>query len=216
MSITHNNETIKLLEHRTLVQSTVDAEAGRREISTYNIDVLLNNHIGNLFCRKDFLQMLYPYLLLHMIKPLYRGKKVIFTISIEAKTRANIKASAVQFIASNMEDTDPPSSFARYLHREIDSLPDTPLDRPIQDVKLVIYADEIGFLNRVIRDSKIETNINERETFKNEQCVVCLQRPPNVLFCNCGHLSVYSDSFPGLRENKCVVRKTENITIRIL
>ena len=216
MSITHNNETIKLLEHRTLVQNTVDAEAGRREISTYNIDVLLNNHIGNLFCRKDFLQMLYPYLLLHMIKPIYRGKKVIFTICIEAKTRENIKASTVQFIVSKTEETDPPSSFARYLHREIDSLPDTPLDRPIQDVKLVIYANEVRFLNRVIRDSKIETNINERETFKNEQCVVCLQKPPNVLFCNCEHLSVCSDCFPGLRENKCVVCKTENITIRIL
>ena len=35
-----------------------------------------------------------------MIKPLYRGKKVIFTICIEAKTRSNIKASAVQFIMS--------------------------------------------------------------------------------------------------------------------
>ena len=189
---------------------------GRREISTYNIDVLLNNHIGNLFCRKDFLQMLYPYLLLHMIKPLYRGKKVIFTICIEAKTRSNIKASAVQFIMSKPEDTT--ASFARFLHREIDSLPDTPLDRPIQDLKLLIYSDEIGFLNRVIRDSKIETNINERDTFKNDQCMVCLQKPPNVLFCNCGHLSVCSDCFPSLRENECIVFKTEtrSITIRIL
>ena len=211
MFITHNNETIKLLQHRTFVQSTVDAEAGRREISTYNIDVLLNNHIG-----KDFLIILYPYLVIHITNPRYRGKKVIFTITIEAKTRANIKAPTVQFIVAKTEDTNPPSSFARYLLREIDSLPDTPLDRPIQDVKLGIYADEVGFLNRIIRDSKIETNVNERETFKNEQCVVCLQKPLNVLFCNCGHLSVCSDCFPGLRENKCVVCKTENITIRIL
>ena len=116
--------------------------------------------------------MLYPYLAIHITNPRYRGKKVIFTICIEAKTTANIKASAVQFIVSKMEDTT--ASFARYLYREIDSLPDTPLDRPIQDVKLVIYADEIGFLNSVIQDSKIETNINERETFKNEQCVVSL------------------------------------------
>ena len=133
-----------------------------------------------------------------------------------SQDESKYKASAVQFIVAKTEDTNPPSSFARYLHREIDSLPDTPLDRPIQDVKLVIYSDEIGFLNRVIRDSKIGTNINKRETFKNEQCVVCLQKLPNILFCNCGHLSVCSDCFPGLRENKCVVCKTENITIRIL
>ena len=164
--------------------------------------------------KKDFLIMLFPYLVIHITNPRYRGKKFIFTISIEPKTRTNIKASAVQFIVAKTEDTT--VSFVRYLLREIDSLPDTPLDRPIQNVKLVIYSDEVGFLNRVIRDSKIKTNINERETFKNKQCMVCLQKPPNVLFCNCGHLSVCSDCFPGSRENKCVVCKTENITIRIL
>ena len=135
MSITNNNETIKLLEHRMLVQSRVDAEAGRREISTYNIDVLLNNHLGNLFSKKDFLIMLYLYIVIHITNPRYRSKKVIFAITIEAKMRANIKASAVQFIVSKTEDTDPPSSFARYLLREIDSLPDTPLDRPIDPYK---------------------------------------------------------------------------------
>ena len=78
MSIRYNNKTIKLLEHRTLVQGTVDAKAGKGEISTNNIDVLLNNHIGNLFCRKDFLQMLYPYLAIYITNPRYRGKKVNF------------------------------------------------------------------------------------------------------------------------------------------
>ena len=129
MSITDNNETIKLLEHRTLVQSPADAEAGKREISTYNIDELLNNHIGHLFSKKDFLIMLYPYLVIHITNPRCRDKKVIFIISIEAKTRANKKASAVQFIVAKTEDTNSYSSFMRYLFREIDSLPDTLLDR---------------------------------------------------------------------------------------
>ena len=120
----HNNKTIRLLEHRTLVQSAIDAEVGKREISTYNIDVLLNNHIGNLFSKKDFLNMLYPYLI-HITSPCYRDKKVIFIMSIEAKMRANIKASAVQFIVAKTEDTNSCSSFLRCLFRETDSLPDT-------------------------------------------------------------------------------------------
>ena len=30
--------------------------------------------------------------------------------------------------------------------------------------------------------------INAEQTFKEEECVICLTEPPNILFCNCGHL----------------------------
>ena len=32
--------------------------------------------------------------------------------------------------------------------------------------------------------------INEGKTFKNDLCTICLERIPNVLFCNCGHICV--------------------------
>ena len=30
--------------------------------------------------------------------------------------------------------------------------------------------------------------INAEKTFKEDKCVICLTNPPNILFCNCGHL----------------------------
>ena len=33
-----------------------------------------------------------------------------------------------------------------------------------------------------------ELKINTEQTFKEDECVICLTNPPNVLFCNCGHI----------------------------
>ena len=35
-----------------------------------------------------------------------------------------------------------------------------------------------------------EAVINKEETFKSDECVICLTNSPNVLFCNCGHLCI--------------------------
>ena len=32
--------------------------------------------------------------------------------------------------------------------------------------------------------------INIEKNFKENECVICLTNPPNILFCNCGHLCV--------------------------
>ena len=31
--------------------------------------------------------------------------------------------------------------------------------------------------------------INTELTFKSDECLICLTNPPNVLFCNCGHIT---------------------------
>ena len=32
--------------------------------------------------------------------------------------------------------------------------------------------------------------INTDKIFKSHKCVICLSNPPNVLFCNCGHIPI--------------------------
>ena len=51
--------------------------------------------------------------------------------------------------------------------------------------------------------------INTGKSFKSGKCVICLTNPPNVLFCNCGHLSlcIECDETKGL--DVCPVCKTE-------
>ena len=58
--------------------------------------------------------------------------------------------------------------------------------------------------------------INSSQTFKSEECVICLTNPPQVLFCNCGHLCYCSECEKLKTSNKCPICKTKNEIIRML
>ena len=58
--------------------------------------------------------------------------------------------------------------------------------------------------------------INSSQSFKSNECVICLTNPPNVLFCNCGHLCLCSECERKKISNKCPICKTENTIIRSL
>ena len=53
--------------------------------------------------------------------------------------------------------------------------------------------------------------INLEKSFKSSECVLCLTNPPNVLFCNCGHIC---DEVKGL--DVCPVCKNENYIKRMI
>ena len=58
--------------------------------------------------------------------------------------------------------------------------------------------------------------INSSKSFKSNECVICLTNPPNVLFCNCGHLCLCSECERKKISNKCPICKIENTIIRTL
>ena len=48
--------------------------------------------------------------------------------------------------------------------------------------------------------------------FKEDNCIVCMENKPNILFCNCGHLVICSNCFQSYNDNKCIkCRKINNI-----
>ena len=52
-------------------------------------------------------------------------------------------------------------------------------------------VDENGIYENIIyENSNDEKTINSSQTFKSDECVICLTNPPHVLFCNCGHLCI--------------------------
>ena len=58
--------------------------------------------------------------------------------------------------------------------------------------------------------------INGETTFKEETCTICLERIPNVLFCNCGHICVCEKCNEIKKLTKCPVCKTEKNILRII
>ena len=60
-----------------------------------------------------------------------------------------------------------------------------------------------------------EFPINDSKTFKEDQCVICLEEEPKVLFCNCGHLCICEKCLV-CRFDNCPVCKKENTILRII
>ena len=64
------------------------------------------------------------------------------------------------------------------------------------------------------KEKEEELTINDFRTFKIEQCVICLDNTPNVLFCNCGHLCVCKTCI--MNFTNCPVCKKESTILRII
>ena len=60
-----------------------------------------------------------------------------------------------------------------------------------------------------------ELSINDSRTFKLEQCVICLEKEPKVLFCNCGHICICNECLV-IKLDNCLVCKKENEILRII
>ena len=66
------------------------------------------------------------------------------------------------------------------------------------------------------RINNLERKINASKTFKSDECVICLTNPPNVLFCNCGHLCLCVECEEMKSLKFCPVCKTENTIKRTI
>ena len=69
---------------------------------------------------------------------------------------------------------------------------------------------------REIDENEEPRIINASQSFKSNECVICLTNPPNILFCNCGHLCLCSECERKKNSNKCFICRTENTIIRSL
>ena len=59
-------------------------------------------------------------------------------------------------------------------------------------------------------------NINAEKTFKIDECVICLIEPPNVLFCECGHICLCEKCIEIKQLNQCPICKTDITILRII
>ena len=65
------------------------------------------------------------------------------------------------------------------------------------------------------RQAEAELLINDSKTFKLEQCVICLEKEPKILFCNCGHICICDKCFVN-KFNTCPVCKEKSTILRMI
>ena len=58
--------------------------------------------------------------------------------------------------------------------------------------------------------------INPSKIFKSDECIICMVNKPNILFCNCGHISICTECYKLKSLSACSICKTENEIIRTL
>ena len=79
----------------------------------------------------------------------------------------------------------------------------------------------VPFNVRIEFNIGVKTNLNKKpinsiQTFKSDECVICLTNQPIILFCNCGHLCYCTKCYKLKSLSVCPVCKTENEIIRML
>ena len=71
--------------------------------------------------------------------------------------------------------------------------------------------------NELVLSSHEETKIiNPSKIFKSEECIICLENQPIILFCNCGHIPICTECYKLKSLSACPICKTENEIIRTL
>ena len=86
-----------------------------------------------------------------------------------------------------------------------------------EGLRLTIIQERLVIPIQIREEIKNGKIIDEEKTFKENECMVCLDKEPNVLFCNCGHLCVCEECRTLMSDkNKCPSCKADNKTIRIL
>ena len=61
-----------------------------------------------------------------------------------------------------------------------------------------------------------DNKINTVQTFKSNECVICLTNQPNVLFCNCGHIAICEECDRVKSLNTCPICKTKSTIKRMV
>ena len=87
--------------------------------------------------------------------------------------------------------------------------------RKICMVPFVPFNVRVEF-NIGVKTNLYKKPINSIQTFKSEECIICLTNPPQVLFCNCGHLCLCVECNKMKTLKTCPICKTQNEIIRTL
>ena len=97
----------------------------------------------------------------------------------------------------------------------------------MDDEKITLYTDDYDNLCLTAITIEFTThmekiigprnkNVNGENTFKEETCIICVEKEPKVLFCGCGHLCVCKECKKFFQKYVCPICKHKSKNIRIL
>ena len=57
--------------------------------------------------------------------------------------------------------------------------------------------------------------LNGIESFKTDECIICTETPPNIVYCICGHICICEECNKKHKSSVCLICKTHNVIRKI-
>ena len=102
-------------------------------------------------------------------------------------------------------------NYLSHLNQEVDKYK----KRKIGMVPFVPFNVRVEF-HIGVKNNLNKKPINSIQTFKSDECVICLTNQPIILFCNCGHIPICTECYKLKSLSACPVCKTENTILRVI
>ena len=205
-NITFEGKTLILEEAKLFHGEDSEYELNyRNEYYIYNIDTIYSD-MEKITNYKTIFQLLYPFLLRFILKPHFRNRNMVFVFALEEKIDSNMIFSDVVVRLKYDGDHIRINPLIDLLYDKIENIKD---DTPeVKGIKLIAIVKQIFEPQNSIE--------NKNKTFRSIECVICLTEPPNVLFCNCGHIAICEECNKKESLEQCPICKTENTILRII
>ena len=80
----------------------------------------------------------------------------------------------------------------------------------------LLKSQILGPLREESEEEREEKKINTSKSFKSDDCVICMDTPPNILLCNCGHICIFEKCIEIKQFDQCPICKTDITILRII
>ena len=200
----------------------------REQFIIYDIDIIQDNPIINAYSHVDFLHFT-TYINFKedkfLINDLYKNLKPIITYALSYTRLRKFANYPNLFLTENppIIKYDYENIVDREIHiKDLEIILKTYYD--FCDANYDIYFDVLAELENnnellvfhempPLEKPKI---INLFKIFKSDECIICMDNKPNILFCNCGHLCECEGCYKIKTPSTCPVCKMDNEIIRML
>ena len=159
-------------------------------------------------------KQLYFSLSHHLYEILKRNKhynRTVYSFSIYQNKEIDNYEKITKDISITALESDSIDTIHDKINIIINNFPDTifPLQlNNITEFRLIFSKYEI-FSNE-------DEYINSESTYKTSNCVICSFSIPNVLFCNCGHITICLNCYRNYNKKQCVSCRMLNTIVRII
>ena len=204
----HNLHLPHIFTRRILTKNSTN-HYSELSISEYDITEAFNPN-EKYFSPKQ-IYFLLSHHLYEILKRNQHSNHTMYSFSIYQNKQPDNYEIIVKDISIEAFPTDSIETIHERINILISNFPETLFPIPLNsilDFCLIFTKYEI-FSNE-------DKYINFETTYPSNKCVICSITTPNVLFCNCGHLTICENCYRNYNKKQCVSCRMLNTIVRIL